>query len=65
MIDGCLSAASPCNHQKVSPLTICDVCQRSHDLTRTSALERALGTAKTLLEANGYTVTRNPQESEQ
>jgi hypothetical protein len=57
MIDGCLSAASPCNHQKRDPNSICPVCQQSHELTRANALNKALRDAKRLLEANGYTVS--------
>jgi hypothetical protein len=57
MIACCLSAASPCNHQKRDPFSICDVCQQSHELTRSTALNKAIRDAKRLLEANGYTVT--------
>jgi len=57
MIDGCLSAASPCNHQKADPNSICHVCRMSHELTAANALNKALRDAKRLLEANGYTVT--------
>ena len=28
---GCCSASYPCLHQKRSPYTICDVCQRAAD----------------------------------
>jgi hypothetical protein len=34
MAPGCCSAASPCNHQKNDPTTICDVCQKAADLYR-------------------------------
>ena len=57
MIAGCLSAASPCNHQKKSPNTICDVCQRSHDLTAETIRDESVRLAVRLLQSLGYTVT--------
>jgi hypothetical protein len=56
MIACCLSAASPCNHQKRDPFSICDVCQQSHELTRSTALNKASRDAKRLLGANGYAI---------
>lgn len=29
LAEGCCSAVSPCDHQKRSPYTICDVCKQA------------------------------------
>ena len=49
---GCCSAASPCNHQKKDPTTICDVCQQAAALTTANRREgEACRALRKLLEA--------------
>jgi hypothetical protein len=56
LASGCLSAISPCGHQRKDPTTICGVCQLSRDSWRDYAEKEAIQRSIRTLRERGYTV---------
>lgn len=65
LAEGCLSAISPCAHQRRDPGSICETCEASHDNYRRKMIEQAVRDAKRLLESKGYLVIKRVSHGEQ
>lgn len=61
----CLSVCGPpplCGHISSMEHPVCDKCQESYDNYVKSTREIAIARAKTILEANGYVITKSKLE---